>query len=99
MWRVSGRHIRSSIILLNKIFEGLLALRIIGAEAESKLRRSPAQFQNRVERTACAHGGAQPLCRRRIGAIHPEGHSPIHNSRRRAGYVRLSKLFPPPASL
>src|SRR5215831_15565928 len=34
-----------------KIFEDLLALRIIGAEAESKLRRSPAQFQNRVERT------------------------------------------------
>jgi methyltransferase (TIGR00027 family) len=37
-----------------KIFEDLLALRIIGAEAESKLRRSPAQFQNRVERTVRA---------------------------------------------
>jgi len=37
-----------------KIFEDLLALRIVGAEAESKLRRSPAQFQNRVERTVRA---------------------------------------------
>jgi methyltransferase (TIGR00027 family) len=37
-----------------KIFEDPLALRIIGAEAESKLRRSPAQFQNRVERTVRA---------------------------------------------
>ena len=37
-----------------KIFEDLLALRIIGGEAESKLRRSPAQFQNRVERTVRA---------------------------------------------
>ena len=37
-----------------KIFEDLLALRIIGAEAESKLRRSPAQFQDPVERTVRA---------------------------------------------
>src|SRR5262245_25866063 len=37
-----------------KIFEDVLALRIIGAEAESKLRRSPAQFQSRVERTVRA---------------------------------------------
>src|SRR5260370_34639220 len=34
-----------------KVFEDLLALRIIGAEAESKLRRSPTQFQNRFGRT------------------------------------------------
>jgi len=33
-----------------KIFEDPLALRIIGAEAESKLRRNPAQFQNPLER-------------------------------------------------
>jgi methyltransferase (TIGR00027 family) len=37
-----------------KVFEDLLALRIIGAEAESKLRRSPTQFQNRFERTVRA---------------------------------------------
>jgi methyltransferase (TIGR00027 family) len=37
-----------------KIFEDLLAVRIIGAEAEAKLRHSPAQFQNRVERTVRA---------------------------------------------
>src|SRR5262249_40993252 len=35
-----------------KIFEDLLAPRIIGAEAESQLR--PAQFQNRLERTVRA---------------------------------------------
>jgi methyltransferase (TIGR00027 family) len=37
-----------------KIFEDLLALRIIGGEAESKLRRSPEQFQDPVERTVRA---------------------------------------------
>jgi methyltransferase (TIGR00027 family) len=37
-----------------KIFEDVLAFRIIGAEAESKLRRSPAQFQNRLARAVRA---------------------------------------------
>lgn len=37
-----------------KIFEDLLALRIIGAEAESELRRNPAQFQNWLARTVRA---------------------------------------------
>src|ERR1700730_11835481 len=37
-----------------KIFEDVLAFRIIGAEAESKLRRSPAQFQNRFARAVRA---------------------------------------------
>jgi methyltransferase (TIGR00027 family) len=37
-----------------KIFEDALAFRIIGAEAESKLRRSPAQFQSRLARAVRA---------------------------------------------
>ena len=50
-----------------KIFEDLLALRIIGAEAESKLRRSCGVVQAIPEsggaHCACAHGGGPSLTR------------------------------------
>ena len=47
-----------------KIFEDPLALRIIGAETESKLRLGLAQFQQPMARFACSHDGAQPVLRR-----------------------------------
>ena len=43
------------------IFEDPLALRIIGAEAESKLRLKLAQFQNPVERDLRAYSSFENL--------------------------------------